>query len=414
MITLLTATFFLVLLSAFFSGSEIAFIRLGKHRLASIAEKHPKTGSKASYLLHDREKLLSTILTCNTLCNVLAATFFSLAILEIFGSAVTSIASLGLSLIILMYAEILPKTIGIRFPSQFVLAASHPLYWLSRLLAPIIWVTGIFNRLTLKLLGIGGPDPEQIGAEELKKMISEINYLSNRLPRRVIFDLLSLERVVAKDVMVPIASLGTLDINETKIGEELDKVFEGRSGPVLVYSGKINNTIGVLEEDSVRAILKNRKSVTQRKIKRSVEKTDFVFETTPIIKVLNHLHGTNATLAVVVDEYGDIQGLIGLSDILDEIVTGSSPAENGRSSQGSCYAKGEDPIREINRKYGLSLPDEGANTLHGLIAERLEHLPDNNLCIEIEGYRIRTILVSDNIIRHAEITVAPLPSEHSS
>jgi Mg2+/Co2+ transporter CorB len=402
--SLYIALLVLVLLSGFFSSSETGLMAINKYRLRHLANKGHKGARMAQKLLRKPDRLIGLILLGNNLVNIMAASIATVIGIRLFGSAGVWIASLALTAVILIFSEVAPKTVAAVHPERIAFPASFPLYFLLKLLYPVVWlVNGVANlvlkpfrvRTNVELL-------EHLNREELRTLVKESG---ERIPddhQRMLVNILDLEQATIEDVMIPRQDIVGIDL-EDDWEDILIQLTQTVYTRMPVFRESIDQVEGLLHIRTVIAKLAHG-GLTFDDLKRSVRRPYFIPEGTALTQQLLEFQRRERRMGLVVDEYGDIQGLVTLDDILEEIV-GEYTAESRAKTRdirllddGNYLVDGAASIRTLNRNMDWDLPEEEASTLNGLLLEELGDIPSGKASIRI-GSHIMTILeIKDNMI----------------
>jgi len=412
-----TSTLFIVLavlltLSGFFSASETAMMAINRYRLKHRAEKGHRGARLTLALLNKTDKLLGVILLGNNLVNTAAATLSTVLAIRLFGEGEVTlfVATSVLTFLILVFSEVTPKVIGASFPERIAYPASFVLTPLLRLAYPIVWFVNLFVQGLLKLLRIKprqDDDSNMLGLEELRTVVMESSKLLPRTHRKIMLNLLDLERITVDDVMTPRNQIEAIDLNTEpeKLAQQISTSHHTR---LLVFDGSLDQVSGILH---VRRVLHPLSSgeLTVDTLKEVLQEPYYVPAGTPLFTQLRHFQENQKRLAIVVDEYGELQGLVTLEDLLEEMVgefTTQAPSQMGwlrQMEDGSWMVEGSALVRHINRKLGLALPLEGPKTLNGLLLECLESIPEAGVSIKIGDIPIEIVQTQDRAVKVARI-----------
>ena len=408
--TLLIGLLILLLLaSAFFSASETGMVALNRYRLRHLSRQGHRGARRVEALLARTDRLLGMILVGNNFVNNYAVTLAALLAFSWFGNTGAALAPLVFTLILLICSEVTPKTFAARRPDAIAYPASLLLKPLMVLLAPIVWaVSGISNGL-LRLVGVrelhGRSD--DLSPEELRTVVNEAGALIPPRHQKMLLNILDLEKVTVEDIMIPRSEIVGIDIDDD-IGDILNLMRSSQHTRLPIYRSDPNNVIGILHLRKVSRLLM-RPQVNKAELMQHSVEPYFVPEGTPLHKQLINFQNARRRLGVVVDEYGDVLGLITLEDILEEIV-GEFTTDLAASHQGivpqeddSFVIDGTTHLREINRTLHWELPTDGPKTLNGLILEHLEHIPASSTSFRLGDYLIEVMQVKDNRVRTARV-----------
>jgi Mg2+/Co2+ transporter CorB len=413
---ILVAIFVLILLSAYFSGSETAMMALNRYRLRHLVNEGHPGARRANELLSRPDRLLGVILIGNNFVNFLAASLATVIGLRLLGDVGLVIAPIVLTFVFLIFAEVAPKTIAAQYPEALAYPSSYVLQPLLRLLYPFVWLVNAISNALLRPLGVNtqGAVHDRLSIEELRTVLHE----SAQLPIRrqnMLLGILDLEKITVDDIMVTREEIEGIDIDDN-LGEIVNLICSSQHTRLPVYKDNVNNIIGVLHLRRAARFLRE-EELTKAAILQETLQPYFVPEGTPLHTQLFNFQQHQERLGIVVDEYGDVQGIVALEDILEEIVgefttdVAASIPEIHPQSDGTYIIDGGALLRDINRSLGWALPTRGPRTLNGLILEHLEMIPESNVCVGIDEYRIETLQIKDNMIRSAHIWRAQARTE---
>ena len=401
----------LILISAYFSGSETGMMSLNRYRLRHLEKEKHKGAKRVSKLLKRPDRLIGLILIGNNLVNIAAASIATVIGIRYFGDVYGMLAStVVLTLVILIFAEVTPKTLAALYPEKIAFPSSIILSLLLKLLFPLVIAVNWITNGILMLLGISSEQREQhsLSSEELRTVVNESGSLLHEQDQSMLMSILDLEKVSVEDIMIPRSELVGIDVNDDwkKIQKQLTQANHTR---VLLYRDNIDDVVGYIHaRDALKLLSKSQ--FTKATLLRAVRELYFIPEGTPLnIQLLKFQHAKER-LGLVVDEYGDIQGLVTLEDILEEIVgdftttmTPTTSEEVTLQPDGSYLVDGSASVRDVNKEMSWELPTDGPKTLNGLIIEHFEDIPQNNLSIRIAGYPIEIVEVSSNRIKTVRV-----------
>jgi len=400
----------LILISAYFSGSETGMMSLNRYRLRHLEKEKHKGAQRVSKLLNRPDRLIGLILIGNNLVNIAASAIATIIGLRLFGDMGVLIATIILTLVILIFAEVTPKTLAALYPEKIAFPSSILLSMLLKVLFPLVITVNWITNGILMLLGISSEQREQhsLSSEELRTVVHESGALLHEQDQSMLMSILDLEKVSVEDIMIPRSELVGIDINDDwkKIQKQLTQANHTR---VLLYRDNIDDVVGYIHaRDALKLLSKSQ--FTKATLLRAVREIYFIPESTPLnIQLLKFQHARER-LGLVVDEYGDIQGLVTLEDILEEIVgdftttmTPTASDEVTLQPDGSYLVDGSASIRDVNKEMSLQLPTDGPKTLNGLIIEYLEDIPQNKLSVRIAGYPIEIVNVTGSMIKTVRI-----------
>jgi Mg2+/Co2+ transporter CorB len=399
----------LLLLSAFFSGSETALMSLNRYRLRHRARGGHRAARLAERLLERPDRLIGLILLGNNLVNFSAASLVAIIALKIGGQPAVAIGTLALTLVVLIFSEAAPKTLAALHPERVAYPAALIYYPLLKITYPIVWLTSVASNGVLFLLGVRETDTtmNSLTREELRTIVFEAGSRISSRYRQMLLSILDLEKVTVDDVMVPHNEIVGIDLDGEP--DAIERVIADSLHTRLpVYRDSIDNIVGILH-------LRRLANITTREfdpdsLVEILDEPYFVPEGTPLSTQLLQFQRRRQRVALVVDEYGDIQGIVTLGDILEEIVgefTTDPVSDEGdvvRESAGTFLVSGAANVRELNRSQGWDLPTDGPKTLNGLILELLETIPDSSTCLSIRGYPIEIVETDGNRIRSVRIS----------
>ena len=403
----------MIVLSAYFSSSETAMMSLNRYRLRHLAKQDHGGARRSDELLARPERLLGIILFGNNVVNFYASTVATIIAIRQFGEIGVVFAPFVLTFIFLVFAEVAPKTVAahaperIAFPSSYVL---KPLLWL---LYPIVWVLNACANAVVKpfLRGAAGGD-EKLSAEELRTLLDE----GAQIPiqrQDMLLSILDLEKVTVNDIMVQRSDVNGVDLDDD-IDAIVAQICASNHTRLPVYRGSLNDVIGILHLRNAARFLRNAE-LTKAALMQETREPYFVPESTPLHVQLLNFQKEMRRIGLVVDEYGDVQGIVTLEDILEEIVgefTSDMAAripEIHPQDDGTHIIDGTALLRDINRALKWDLPMDGPRTLNGLVIEHLEFIPEAPCCLTIGPYRVEILQIKENMIRTARL-IAP-PSE---
>jgi Mg2+/Co2+ transporter CorB len=404
------ALFILLLLSAFFSGSETGMMSLNRYRLRHQRKKSAGA-RRAAKLLATPDRLIGLILIGNNAVNILAAIIANaLAIIYVGEAAAPWVATATLTIMVLVFAEVTPKTIAAQNPEWFAFKTSHILKPLLTIFWPLVWA---INKLTNGLVKLLGFDPNSsrddgLDTEELRSVVDISGHKMSDSHQGMLKGILDLENVAVEDIMIPRSEINGLDIQDDP-DVLMAKLFKCEYTRMPIYDGDINNIIGIFHIRKANHLARAEK-VTHAAIKRFAEEPYFIPESTMLTTQLLNFKQTRNRFAVVVDEYGDVKGLVTLEDILEEIVgdfttnTADEADEILARGDSSYLIDGVATIREINKATGWSLSTDGPKTLNGLALEQLESIPDGNVSFVVNGYRFETEEINGTMVKKIAVT----------
>ena len=400
---------FLLIASGFFSGSETGLMSLNRYRLRNLVEKNHKGAQKAERLLTRPDRLIGVILLGNNFVNILASAIATVIGIRLFGEAGIWIATTALTIIVLIFSEVTPKTLAAFNPERYALPASYLLGPLLKIFYPLVWVITRVSNGLLRLFGVRLDEAGRmtLSSEELRVVVSEAGSMIPQRHQEMLLSILDLEKVTVDDIMVPRNEIAGIDLADDW-DEIAQQLTESQHTRMPVYEGDIDHVIGLVHLR--RAVgLFQRNQLNKDSFREIIRDAYFVPEGTPLHTQLINFQRERRRIALVVNEYGDIQGLVTLEDILEEIVGEftTDPAASSRDihvqEDGSFLVDGSITIRELNKALEWDLPSDGPKTLNGLILEYLEHSPDPGTSLLIADYPIEIVQTTGNAVKTVHI-----------
>lgn len=402
---LLGLLIFLILCSAFFSSSETGMLSLNRYRLKHMAKEGHKGAKRVTALLSRPDRLLGTILVGNNVVNILAASIATVLAVDIWGEAGIAIATAGLTIVVLIFGEITPKTLAALRPELVAFPASRVLVILQRLLYPVVWTTSTISNGLLRLLGV---DPslrasDSLSTEELRSVVRESAAGMPKNRQNMLLGILDLERVTVDDIMIP-----RNEVTGINLDDDLESIISLLTNTthtrVPVFRTDINQIEGIVHMRQIARLLSHNE-LSKEALLAACNEPYFVPEGTPLSTQLINFQKQKRRIGIVVDEYGDVIGIVTLEDILEEIVGDFSNQDTLRSpdihpqEDGTQVIDGAAYIREINKALDWHLPCDGPKTLNGLVTEALESIPDSAVCLKIGPYRLEILQSSENRVK---------------
>ena len=398
----------LLILSAFFSGSETGMMAANKIKLKNLSKKPDRGAKRALKLLKKPDLLLATILVGNNFANILASSIVTIIMLNYFGGNVL-LGAVLLTGCILIFSEITPKTMAAVKPESFARRSSLLLKALLYVLRPLIAITNYISSKVLKIFNINvkdAKDNDNLNTQELKTLLDESGDLIPKQYRGMLSSILGMEELVVEDIMTPTSEVIGIDVD---LGYKNNKtIIESSEYTRLpVYKNSIDNELGTLHLKDSHDFLD--KIESNKDVQSELSKTYFVSQSTALMKQLKEFQDNDRNMALVVDEYGEIQGLITIEDIFKEIAGkfGSDRIELEKEftklKDGSILTDGNSRIRDLNNYLSWSIPEESSKTINGLITEYLDQIPQASLCIEIQNYIFEVLEIDENSISKIKI-----------
>ncbi|WP_264774058.1 HlyC/CorC family transporter [Coxiella burnetii] len=399
----------LIFLSAFFSGSETGMMALNRYRLRHLARKGHVKAQRVVTLLKRPDRLLGVILIGNTFANILASAVATVIAVHYLGDLGVIISTVILTFLILVFAETTPKTLAALYPQRVAFPASVPLQILLRVFYPLVWLVNTIANAFLRIFGVkvSVQGTEVVSAEELRSIVREVTGKGLSGYQQMLLRVLNLGQMTVEDVMVPRNRIHGIDIRDDwhKIVEVL---LTSEHDYLPIYRENIDRVIGLLNLRRVMQLL-SQQQLTKEKLVKVAEEVYFIPEVTLLNQQLLNFRERNKTVGLVVDEYGDIEGLVTLRDILEEVVGEFATGIDGATSlvqfqkEGSYLIDARISVRDLNRIMQWDLPIKGPKTLSGLIIEDLESIPIVGICIRLSGYPMEIVKVSRNAVRLVKV-----------
>jgi Mg2+/Co2+ transporter CorB len=402
----------LLLLSAFFSISETSMMALNRFRLGHLVRQGRAGARAAAELLGKTDRLLGTILLGNNLVNTALTALVTALAIRTFGDndQILLIATTLVALALIIFAEITPKIIGATYPERIALPASFVLRGLMTLLSPIVW---ILNLLVGRLLRLVGVDPtqnatQQISLEEMRSIVLESGHFIPDKHRSILLNLFELERITVDDVMIPRARIEALDLTNDarQLREQLSTCYHNK---LPVCEGEINKVVGILHVRRALGLL-HREQFEVEELRSQLSEPYFVPSGTGVFAQLQLFQHNRQRLGLVVDEYGEVLGLVTLEDIIEEIIGEFTTSVPGGGDAGSSWndqlevvVEGSATLRELNRRLGTRFPLDGPKTLNGLILEALRDLPEASISLRFDALVVEVLQVEDRMVRRARL-----------
>ncbi|AHX62564.1 putative transporter [Aeromonas media WS] len=396
------------MLSAFFSSSETGLMSLNRYKLRHLAQTKHKAARRVEKLLARPDRLLGLILIGNNLVNILASAIATIVCIRLFGDLGVAIATFGLTLVVLVFGEVTPKTLAAMFPERIAYPASWVLKGLMVPFAPLVWLINSITNLLLKLLRLEHRKDDSLNTEELRTIVNEAGSLIPQRHQEMLISILDLDKMTVENIMVPRSEISAIDINDDW-KSILRQLAHCAHTKILLYRDNIDDVVGFLHSrDALRLVARDQFSKSS--LLREVDPIYFIPQGTPLNVQLAKFQRNKERIGLIVDEYGDIQGLITLDDILEEIVgdftTSMAPAPSDEihpQPDGSFLVEGSASIRELNKEMHWHLPIDGPRTLNGVILEYLEEIPQPNISVRLAGYPIEILEVENNMVKMARI-----------
>ncbi len=412
---LISSIFFLLCLSAFFSSAETGMMALNRFKLKHLVKQRNKSAIRANKLLQRPDRLLGIILIGNNFVNILAAALTTILCLRLFGDSGVLIGSIILTMIVLIFAEVTPKTFAANYSEKVALPSSLILKFLQKILYPLVWIVNFFSNSILKLLGVKEKESEEdLSPEELKSILENSGDLIPSRYQEMLLSVLELDKISIDEIMIPKNEIIGIDLSKDieEIGEFLK---DSKKEFFPIFDQNLDDIKGIINLYGINSFLSSQKKDTESLLQNS-EEVYFALENTSLNIQLNNFQKDKKKVAVVLDEYGSVKGMVDIKDILEEIVGElSDPHEEVKidikeQKDGSYLIDAGISAREVNKRLGWDLPLTGPKTLNGLILENTETIPEANISLEIENYHIETVLIKDNMIKFAKVRKLESPN----
>jgi Mg2+/Co2+ transporter CorB len=409
-------------MSGFFSSSETGMMSLNRYRLRHLAKSKHKGAMRASKLLQKPDRLIGTILTGNNLVNFAAAALATIISQRLWPDnpdLAVFVNTILFTLVVLIFAELTPKTLAAIMPERIAFPASRLLIPLQWALHPFVWFVNTIANALLKIIRIdvNNTTPDNLSTEELRTIVREAGTMIPKRHQHMLISILDLEKMTVNDIMVPRNEVMGIDLDDS-LSEVIEQLRTTQHTRLPVYRGDINNVIGILHTRNISRFLSSGEYL-KADIEEISREPYFIPESTPLHTQLFNFQKNQRRIALVVDEYGDVQGVCTLEDILEEIVgefttdvASTSSPDVHPQEDGSFIVDGTAYVRDVNRALKWDLPTDGPKSISGLIVEVLEHIPETPVCLRIGRYRIEIMQIKDNTIRTAKVTLDPRVLDH--
>ncbi|ELY2738343.1 HlyC/CorC family transporter [Cronobacter dublinensis] len=415
--TLIVTLIVMVVVSAYFSGSETGMMTLNRYRLRHLSKQGNRAAKRVERLLRKPDRLISLVLIGNNLVNILASSLATIVGMRLYGDAGVAIATGVLTFVVLIFAEVLPKTVAALYPEKVAFPSSFLLGPLQIVMMPLVWLLNTITRLFMRMVGIKADNvvSAALSKDELRTIVHESRSQISRRNQDMLLSVLDLEKVSVSDIMVPRNDIVGIDINDDwkSIVRQLTHSPHGR---IVLYRESLDDAIGMLRIREAWRQMNEKKEFTKEVMLRAADEIYYVPEGTPLSVQLVKFQRNKKKVGLVVNEYGDIQGLVTVEDILEEIVgdftTSMSPTlaeEVTPQNDGSVIIEGGANVREINKAFNWRLPEDEARTINGMILEALEDIPSTGIRLRLNQYDIDILDVQENMIKQVRVTpVKPL------
>jgi len=408
---------FLILMSAYFSSSETAMMALNRYRLRHLIKEGHHGAARAGKLLDKPDRLIGIILIGNNFVNILATSIATIIAIKVWGEGGIFLMSCILTLVILVFAEVTPKTIAALHPEKIAYPSSILLGFLLKLIYPLVWMVNTVSNSLVKLFGFDADDSSShmLTQDELRTVLDESGALIPAKRHGMLMNILDLEKATVEDIMVPRNEVIGIDL-EDDIEVIIDTISKSSHTLLPVFKRDLNEVIGFLHMRNISRLI-SVEEINKAEVMQLTDEAYFVPETTPLHTQLFKFQNNKRRMAMVVDEYGDVQGIVTVEDILEEIVGNfttnlSEETEDIHPQEDGTYLiDGTATVREINKALIWNLPIDGPKTLNGLITELLEIIPEKNVCVRLPEHCIEILNVQDNAIKTVRMWAQKSTSE---
>ena len=403
---------FLILSSGFFSASETSMMAINRYRLRHLAAKKHKGALRVSKLLERQDRLIGIILLGNNFVNILASSIATIIAVELMGEAGIAVAAALLTGVILIFSEVTPKTIAARHPEKIAFPASLIIKPLLTLLYPLVWMVNYIGNHLLKWLGFSEQNQENhnLTPEELRTIVHEAGGLIPKRHQQMLLGILDLEKATVEDIMIPRNEILGIDI-EAPLDTIYEQLANSQHTRLPLYNGSIDNVVGLVHLRKLLGFLKYNE-LTKETLEKTAHEPYFIPEGTPLNKQLLHFQKHKRRIGLVVNEYGDIQGLVTFEDILEEIVgefttnPDTLTPDIHPQEDNSFLVDASITVRELNKVMQWNLPTEGPKTLNGLILEYLEVIPEAETTLLLENCPVEIVQMANNAVKTVRICPA--------
>jgi Mg2+/Co2+ transporter CorB len=419
---LVAALILLIFCSAFFAMAETALMSANRFRLRSLAKRGHKAAETTLWLLDRTERLLSLILVSNTVVNTMATALATAIAIMYHGYDEVAIAAaiVLVALALIVFGEIAPKFIGARYPETLALAASRVLKPLLAVADPVIALVNLVVAGVLRLLRVQPATelrPARLSSEELRAIVLEGGNFIPQKHKSILLNLFDLEHTSVEDIMTPRAQVEALNL-AVPVDELKAQLTTCYHNKLPVYEGEINQIVGILHVRHAVALLNEADELSTDHFRELLTPPYYIPQDTSALTQLQYFQENKERLGIIVDEYGEVQGLVTLDDIIEEMIgeftttmPGAARSDSGWDARGECLVEGSASLRDLNKKLGLDLPLDGPKTLNGLVLERLQDIPDAPIALKIGGVVVEVMQVQNQAIKVARLfRPAPRPS----
>ncbi len=412
--TVVIILFILISISAFFSSSETAMMALNKYKLKHLAKKNHRAAKRSLSLVRNPERLLVAILIGNTFANIFAGTVISSYSEDHFGDIGLLIATIVVTILVLVFGEIIPKSFAAVYPQRLAFPFSLPLKVIMILLYPAVVFLSMVSKITLKIFGIKiePVNNESLDKEEIQTVVNESNAKLGAKNKNMLIGVLELDKVLVQEVMTHFNKIEYIDLSNS-VDKILARIAKMRSLNIILCEKGVNNVIGVIKLKEITNLLisTKRSQITKASLRKIAHEAYFIPETVSLQTQLVNFQYKSKRFAIVVDEYGDVCGTVTIEDIMEEIVGEFSDRFDMNNNirkldENSYLIGGSATLREINRHIGIEFESEDAKTLSGLIIEEIENLPQGPCCIKYNNILLEITNIRDNKIVSIKLTTS--------
>jgi len=406
---LLAALVLLILLSALFSASETGLMTLNRYRLRHLAKAGHPAAIRTQALLQRPDRIIGLILLGNNFVNILASSLTTLIALRLLGEAGIALGALILTLVILIFAEVAPKTLAALHPERIAFPAAFVYVPLLRILYPLVWIINILANAVLRLGGVSPSHASHrpLSMEELRTLVGEAGGMIPRQHQQMLLNILDLEKATVEDVMIPRNEVVGIDLTDD-IDSIRDQLLHTQYTRLPLFESTIDQVVGMIHVRHLLPLLQEDR-LSHDGLRTIARAPYFIPEGTSLNRQILNFQQEGRRSGLVVDEYGDILGLVTLEDILEEIIGEftTDPAalmkDISVEADGSYLVTGSASVRELNRALHIQLPTDGPKTLNGLILEYMEAIPEPGTSLLLAGYPVEIVQTRDNVVRTARI-----------
>lgn len=401
----------LLVVSAFFSISETSMMALNRYRLKHLTQSGQRGARLVSDLLAKTDKFLGVVLLGNNLANAASALLVGLIAERYLGQNELAlfVATAVAAFVILVFSEITPKIVGATYPERIALPSAYVLAPLLRVSQPVVWFVNLFVQTLLGLMRLRpapGHGEQKLTVEELRALVLETSYLPQK-HQSILMNLFDLEAITVDDVIVPRNHIEAFDI-DAPLDVIRQQIATSHHRRLLAYQGNLDDVVGTLRARDVLNVVQN-EELTKDKLRELMREPYYVPAGTPLFSQLQNFQEQQDRMSLVVDEYGELMGLVTLEDILEEMIgefTTQSPLQTGgfvKQPDGSYLVEGATLLRELNRKLGFSFPLDGPKTLNGLILEHLQSMPEPSTSVKIAGHPLEIVQTHDRVVKAVRV-----------